>query len=221
MIMNNKGGLVDAKRSRGNKNKKHQSKAITKLEAKEKAGLRPAQVLANLANNEDHWYVQYEVVEVRCVVENQPSRRIRNKPVRVLRLPGKRGLGFEPLKSFKDDNKEAGLDKTTETRTIHGLRLTQLTDIVEKLKEADSKFNSSKNSEISDLLRLLTNRLKFEIVQGHDLLKDRTYKDDMKWLFVHPLFDPNDPDSIKKIVENNIEKNPNWFDAKTRTGWIA
>ena len=218
--MNSCGNLVDAKLSRACKKKPHQNINVTKLEAKEKAGLRPAQVLANLANSEAHWYAQYEMVEVKSVVENQPSQRVRNKPVRVLRLPGKRGCGFEPLKSFKDNNEEAERDKTTETRTIHGLRLTQLTDVVEKLKEADSKFNWSKNSEISAFLHLLTNSLKFEMVQGHDLRK-HPYEDNMKWLFVHPLFDPNDPDSIKKIVTKNIEKNPDWFDAKTKTGWIA
>lgn len=212
MTTNSEGKLVDEVYQKAQKKKGICLPSVRDTTAREKAGTRHIQLLANRATIEEEWRANHEKVIVVKVKESQPSLRIPDYETTVLRLVGEHGRGFVPLKTFQEHNKEAGKIRLGRGKkmTINALRLTRLNFFIDLWKQARIKFPGGRKSDVTHFLDILQSSFKFVMVQGHDLRKEK-YREDMEWVFVHPLFDPEDPDSIKKIVGGNIEKNPAWF----------
>ena len=100
-------------------------------------------------------------------------------------------------------------DPQEESKPISGFRFCYLSDIVDRCKIFNVLFGSSKRSLHQQLHNKLAN-VGFKRVKGPTKGESRNASkndviDSFEYIYVHPLFDVNKPELIRKIIGNKAE----------------
>jgi len=188
---NSKGQTICAKRSTSAKNALARGAwgVILRHEMKAKHGRQLGQLMCEFATDEDLEHIEPWKGRIKNEMKVTDKRRNRRRMVM-----------------------SVSKDPQDESKPIIGVRFAVISDVLDRLKTSGIVFGKLKNNKsIYAQLHTRMTDCGFKKVEGPSkrdvqiASSTPEVMDSFEYIYVHPLFDVNKPELIRKIVQNSVD----------------